>query len=657
MDWCVPEATIFFNFNIQVKTPVKMSNYHLQNFADYLESYKKSIDSPEEFWAEIAANHFTWQKKWDQVLNWDFKKPEINWFIGAKLNITENCIDRHLAENGKKTAILFEPNNPSEPSQSITYQELSVRVNQVANVLRAKGIEKGDRVCIYLPMIPELAISVLACARIGAIHSVVFAGFSAMALASRINDSSCKMVITSDGSYRGTKIVDLKGIVDEALTHTPSVQSVLVVKRTGSEIGWVAERDFWLHTIIETLSTTCAPAIMDAEDPLFILYTSGSTGQPKGMVHTTAGYMVYTAYTFKNVFQYQGNDIFWCTADIGWITGHSYGVYGPLLNGATTVMFEGIPSHPDYSRFWQIIDKHKVTQFYTAPTAIRALAKEDLSYVLPYHLKSLKVLGTVGEPINDEAWYWYNENIGKGNCPIVDTWWQTETGGILISPLPGITETIPTYATLPLPGVQPVLMNEQGEEIKEIQADGRLCLKFPWPSIARTIWGNHERYRETYFSTFNNLYFTGDGALRDQNGNYRITGRVDDIIIVSGHNLGTAPIEDAVNEHPLVAESAIVGFPHAVKGFALYGFITLKDENANQDALFNEINQFITNQIGAIAKLDKMQFTSGLPKTRSGKIMRRILRKIACNELDSLGDITTLLNPEVVEEIIQNRLT
>lgn len=657
MDWFAPEATIFFNFNIRVKTPVKMSNYHLQNFADYLESYKKSIDSPEEFWADIATNHFIWQKKWDQVLNWDFKKPEINWFIGAKLNITENCIDRHLAENGKKTAILFEPNDPSEPSQSITYEELSVRVNQVANVLRAKGIEKGDRVCIYLPMIPELAISVLACARIGAIHSVVFAGFSAMALASRINDSSCKMVITSDGSFRGTKIVDLKGIVDEALTHTPSVQSVLVVKRTGSEIGWVAERDFWLHTLIETVSTNCSPATMDAEDPLFILYTSGSTGQPKGMVHSTAGYMVYTAYTFKNVFQYQGNDIFWCTADIGWITGHSYGVYGPLLNGATTVMFEGIPSHPDYSRFWQIIDKHKVTQFYTAPTAIRALAKEDLSYVLPYHLKSLKVLGTVGEPINDEAWYWYNDNIGKGNCPIVDTWWQTETGGILISPLPGITETIPTYATLPLPGVQPVLMNEQGEEIKEIQADGRLCLKFPWPSIARTIWGNHERYRETYFSTFNNLYFTGDGALRDQNGNYRITGRVDDIIIVSGHNLGTAPIEDAVNEHPLVAESAIVGFPHAVKGFALYGFITLKDENANQEALFNEINQFITNQIGAIAKLDKMQFTSGLPKTRSGKIMRRILRKIACNELDSLGDITTLLNPEVVEEIIQNRLT
>lgn len=657
MDWFAPEATIFFNFNIRVKTPVKMSNYHLQNFADYLESYKKSIDSPEEFWADIATNHFIWQKKWDQVLNWDFKKPEINWFIGAKLNITENCIDRHLAENGKKTAILFEPNDPSEPSQSITYEELSVRVNQVANVLRAKGIEKGDRVCIYLPMIPELAISVLACARIGAIHSVVFAGFSAMALASRINDSSCKMVITSDGSFRGTKIVDLKGIVDEALTHTPSVQSVLVVKRTGSEIGWVAERDFWLHTLIETVSTNCSPATMDAEDPLFILYTSGSTGQPKGMVHSTAGYMVYTAYTFKNVFQYQGNDIFWCTADIGWITGHSYGVYGPLLNGATTVMFEGIPSHPDYSRFWQIIDKHKVTQFYTAPTAIRALAKEDLSYVLPYHLKSLKVLGTVGEPINDEAWYWYNDNIGKGNCPIVDTWWQTETGGILISPLPGITETIPTYATLPLPGVQPVLMNEQGEEIKEIQADGRLCLKFPWPSIARTIWGNHERYRETYFSTFNNLYFTGDGALRDQNGNYRITGRVDDIIIVSGHNLGTAPIEDAVNEHPLVAESAIVGFPHAVKGFALYGFITLKDENANQEALFNEINQFITNQIGAIAKLDKMQFTTGLPKTRSGKIMRRILRKIACNELDSLGDITTLLNPEVVEEIIQNRLT
>ena len=635
-----------------------MSNYHIKHLEEYFNVYRKSVRDPELFWEEIAGEHFVWRKRWDKVLEWDFKKPEVKWYQGAKLNITENCIDRHLAANGEKTAILFEPNDPSEPTQHITYKQLSERVNQFANVLKSKGIQKGDRVCIYLPMIPELAISLLACARIGAIHSVVFAGFSSTALATRINDSDCKMVITSDGSYRGSKAIDLKGIVDEGLTHCSSVVSVLVVKRTNAEIKMVEGRDEWLQPLLDHASIVCEPEIMDAEDPLFILYTSGSTGQPKGMVHTTAGYMVYTAYTFKNVFQYRSNDIYWCTADIGWITGHSYIVYGPLANGATTVMFEGVPSYPDCGRFWEIIEKHKITQFYTAPTAIRALAKEHMDFVTKHDLSSLKVLGTVGEPINEEAWHWYNDNVGKKKSPIVDTWWQTETGGILISPLPGITATKPTYATLPLPGIQPILIGDDGQEIKGNQVDGKLCIKFPWPSIARTIWGNHDRYRETYFSAYENMYFTGDGALRDEVGYYRITGRVDDVIIVSGHNLGTAPIEDAINEHPAVAESAIVGFPHDIKGSALYGFITLKEtgEGRNHENLRKEINQIISEHIGPIAKLDKIQFTVGLPKTRSGKIMRRILRKIACNEMENLGDISTLLNPECVDEIIAARL-
>ncbi len=635
-----------------------MSNYHIKHLEEYFNVYRKSVRDPELFWEEIAEEHFVWRKRWDNVLEWDFKKPEIKWYQGAKLNITENCIDRHLAANGNKTAILFEPNDSSEPAQHITYKQLSERVNQFANVLKSKGIQKGDRVCIYLPMIPELAISLLACARIGAIHSVVFAGFSSTALATRINDSDCKMVITSDGSYRGSKAIDLKGIVDEGLTHCSSVESVLVVKRTNVEIKMVEGRDEWLQPLLDHASIVCEAEIMDAEDPLFILYTSGSTGQPKGMVHTTAGYMVYTAYTFKNVFQYSNDDIYWCTADIGWITGHSYIVYGPLANGATTVMFEGVPSYPDCGRFWEIIEKHKVTQFYTAPTAIRALAKEHMDFVTKHDLSSIKVLGTVGEPINEEAWHWYNDNVGKKKSPIVDTWWQTETGGILISPLPGITATKPTYATLPLPGIQPILIGEDGQEIKGNQVDGKLCIKFPWPSIARTIWGNHDRYRETYFSAYENMYFTGDGALRDEVGYYRITGRVDDVIIVSGHNLGTAPIEDAINEHPAVAESAIVGFPHDIKGSALYGFITLKEtgEGRNHENLRKEINQIISEHIGPIAKLDKIQFTVGLPKTRSGKIMRRILRKIACNEMENLGDISTLLNPECVDEIIKERL-
>ncbi|MDP2541500.1 acetate--CoA ligase [Tenacibaculum discolor] len=635
-----------------------MSNYHVKNLEEYFQVYRKSVRNPELFWEEIAEEHFVWRKKWDTVLDYNFEKTEFKWFEGAKLNITENCIDRHLHIRGDKTAILFEPNNPNEEAEHISYKELHKRVCKFANVLKDHGIKKGDRVCIYLPMIPELAISVLACARIGAVHSVVFAGFSSTALATRVNDCEAKMVITSDGSYRGAKTIDLKSIVDEALENCPTIENVLVAKRINSDIQLKEGRDKWLEPLLEEAYQDCVPEIMDAEDPLFILYTSGSTGSPKGMLHTTAGYMVYTAYTFKNVFNYKENDVYWCTADIGWITGHSYIVYGPLANGATTVMFEGVPSYPDFGRFWEIVEKHNINQFYTAPTAIRALAKENLDFVDSHDLSSIKVLGTVGEPINEEAWHWYNDNVGKKKSPIVDTWWQTETGGIMVSPLPYITPTKPTYATLPLPGIQIALMDENGKEVKGNQVDGRLCIKYPWPSMARTIWGNHQRYKETYFSAFDDMYFTGDGALRDEVGYYRITGRVDDVIIVSGHNLGTAPIEDAVNEHPAVAESAIVGFPHDVKGNALYGYVILKEagETRNQDNLYKEINQIITEHIGPIAKLDKIQFTEGLPKTRSGKIMRRILRKIAHNELDNLGDVSTLLNPEVVKSIIDNRL-
>ncbi|WOD42699.1 acetate--CoA ligase [Hwangdonia lutea] len=635
-----------------------MSNYHIKHLEEYYQVYRKSVREPENFWEEVAEEHFMWQKKWDNVLSWDFNKPEVKWFEGAELNITENCIDRHLATRGEKTAILFEPNDPKEPAEHITYKQLHERVNKFANVLKSQGITKGDRVCIYLPMIPELAISILACARIGAIHSVVFAGFSATALSTRINDSDCKMVITSDGSYRGAKTIDLKGIVDEALESCPGIDTVLVAKRIHSDIQMKAGRDKWLQPLLDEASSACDIEVMKAEDPLFILYTSGSTGKPKGMVHTTAGYMVYTAYTFKNVFQYRENDVYWCTADIGWITGHSYIVYGPLANGATSVMFEGVPSYPDFGRFWEIIEKHKVNQFYTAPTAIRALAKQGTEVIEKHDLSSIKVLGSVGEPINEEAWHWYNDNIGKKQSPIVDTWWQTETGGIMITPIPFVTPTKPTYATLPFIGIQPALMDEEGNELKANQVDGRLCIKFPWPAMARTIWGNHQRYKDTYFSAYENKYFTGDGALRDEVGYYRITGRVDDVIIVSGHNLGTAPIEDAVNEHPAVAESAIVGFPHDVKGNALYGYVILKDvgESRDQDNVRKEINQIITEHIGPIAKLDKIQFTSGLPKTRSGKIMRRILRKIACKETDNLGDTSTLLNPEVVKDIMDNVL-
>ena len=635
-----------------------MSNYHIKHLEEYFQVYRKSSNNPENYWEEIAEEHFLWRKRWDNVLSWDFKKPEVKWFEGAKLNVTENCIDRHLHTKGDKTAIIFEPNDPEEEAQFITYNDLHERVCKFANVLLENGVGKGDRVCIYLPMIPELAVSLLACARIGAIHSVVFAGFSSTALATRINDSSCKMVITSDGSYRGDKTIDLKGIVDEALKTCPCVETVLVARRIHSDITMVEGRDKWLQPLLDKAEKSCYLEIMDAEDPLFILYTSGSTGMPKGMVHTNAGYMVYTAFTFKNIFQYREDDVFWCTADIGWITGHSYIVYGPLANGATTIMFEGLPSHPHYGRFWEVVEKYKVNQFYTAPTVIRALAKQSLDHVEKYDLSSLKVLGSVGEPINEEAWHWYNDNVGKKKSPIVDTWWQTETGGIMISPIPFSTPTKPTYATLPLPGIQPVLLDDEGKEIRGNQVNGNLCIKFPWPSMARTIWGNHERYRETYFDRFENKYFTGDGAFRDEVGYYRITGRVDDVIIVSGHNLGTAPIEDVINEHPAVAESAIVGFPHEIKGNALYGFVILKEtgESRVHDNVRKEINQIITEHIGPIAKLDKIQFTIGLPKTRSGKIMRRILRQVAAHDTSDLGDTSTLLNPEVVEDIIKNAL-
>lgn len=633
-----------------------MSNYHIKHLEEYFQVYRKSVENPENFWEEIAEEHFVWRKKWDNVLSWDFNKPEVKWFEGAKLNITENCLDRHLLSRGDKTAILFEPNDPNEEAQHITYNQLHERVCKMANVLKDKGVKKGDRVCIYLPMIPELVYSVLACARIGAVHSVVFAGFSSSALATRINDCNCKTVITSDGSYRGAKTIDLKVIVDKALVDCPDVNSVLVAKRIDSESSMKEGRDYWLQPLLDEAHGDCSIEIMDAEDPLFILYTSGSTGMPKGMLHTTAGYMVYSSYTFKNVFNYTEKDVYWCSADVGWITGHSYIIYGPLANGATSVLFEGVPSYPDYSRFWEIVEKHKVNQFYTAPTAIRALAKEGLEYTQKHDLSSLKVIGTVGEPINEEAWHWYDDNIGKNQAPIVDTYFQTENGGIMLTPIPYVTPTKPTYATLPFIGIQPCLMDEKGKEISGNQVSGRLCIKFPWPSIARTIYGNHHRYKETYFTAFDGKYFNGDGALRDEVGYYRITGRVDDVIIVSGHNLGTAPIEDAINEHPAVAESAIVGFPHDIKGNALYGYVILKEigEKRDQVNLKAEINQIITEQIGPIAKLNKIQFTQGLPKTRSGKIMRRILRKIACNEADQLGDISTLLNPEVVQDIMDN---
>ena len=621
-----------------------------KNIDDYNSLYNHSITNPEEFWSQVADS-FLWKKKWSKVLKYDFSTPKFEWFVEGKLNITENCLDRYVKIHPEKTAIIFEPNDPENETTYISYKKLHSKVCRFANVLKNNNVKKGDRVCIYLPMVPELAIAVLACARIGAVHSVVFAGFSSTALSARINDASCKMIITSDGSFRGNKIIDLKSIVDEALNDCDCVDSVIVLNRINSNI-YLNNNEKWWHEELKKVSDDCPAEIMDSEDSLFILYTSGSTGKPKGMVHSCGGYMVYSSYSFKNVFDYNDNDIYWCTADIGWITGHSYIVYGPLLNGATSIMFEGVPSYPDFGRFWQICEKHKVNQFYTAPTAIRALAKHPLDFVEKYDLSSLKVLGTVGEPINEEAWNWYNENIGKDKCPIVDTWWQTETGGIMITSLANVTEGKPTFATKPMMGIQPVLFDENGSEFNENNKNGILGIKYPWPSIARTIYGDHERYKNVYFSAYPGYYFPGDGAYRDDEGNYRITGRVDDVVIVSGHNLGTAPIEDIINMHPNVIESALVGYPHDIKGNALYAYVILKNES-KKDHIRTEINQLISKTIGPIAKPEKIQFVPGLPKTRSGKIMRRILRKIACGEKSEFGDISTLLNPEIVDEIVK----
>jgi len=621
-----------------------------KNLDEYHNLYKQSVENPESFWADVAES-FNWNKKWSKVVDFDFSIPSFEWFKNAKLNITENCLDRHVETHPDKTAIIFEPNDINQTAEHISYKELHKRVCQFSNVLKNNNIQKGDRVCIYLPMVPELAIAVLACARVGAVHSVVFAGFSSSALSARINDASCKMVLTSDGSFRGNKTIDLKSIVDEALKDCNCVDSVIVLNRINSGIT-LNQNEKWWNDELDKVDDNFPAEIMDSEDPLFILYTSGSTGKPKGMVHSSGGYMVYTAYSFKNVFDYDDDDIYWCTADIGWITGHSYIVYGPLLNGATTMMFEGVPSYPDFGRFWEICEKHKVNQFYTAPTAIRALAKHPLDYVNKYDLSSLKVLGTVGEPINEEAWNWYNENIGKNKCPIVDTWWQTETGGIMITSLANVTDGKPTFATKPMMGIQPVLFDENGNEFDDNNKNGILGIKYPWPSIARTIYGNHVRYKNVYFSAYPGYYFPGDGAFRDEDGNYRITGRVDDVVIVSGHNLGTAPIEDVINMHENVVESALVGYPHDIKGNALYAFVILKDDSKIDD-IKTEINQLISKTIGPIAKPEKIQLVPGLPKTRSGKIMRRILRKIACGEKDNFGDISTLLNPDIVNEIVQ----
>ena len=631
----------------------------ISSFEEYKLAYKKSIETPENFWADIA-NNFIWHKKWDSVLEWNFSEPTIKWFINGKFNITENAIDRHLSDNANKTAFIWEPNAIDGEQKIITYQHLHDEVCKVANTLKTLGIKKGDRVCIYMPMIPETVFAMLACARIGAIHSVVFAGFSASALAGRIQDCDCKIILTTDGAYRGAKDIPIKAVVDEALETCSSVEKVLVYKHTNTPINLNKERDVIWQDVVSVAANTCVPELMDSEDVLFILYTSGSTGKPKGVVHTCGGYMVYTCYTFRNVFQINteqsSNDLFWCTADVGWITGHSYIAYGPLLAGASSVIFEGVPTFPDAGRFWNIIDKHNVTHFYTAPTAIRALEAAGLEFVKPYKLNSLKVLGSVGEPINEEAWHWYNKNIGKEKCPIVDTWWQTETGGIMISTLAGVTPTKPSFATLPLPGIQPLLVDDKGNEIVGNNVEGNLCVKFPWPSIIRTTYGDHKRCREAYFSAYKGLYFTGDGCRRDENGFYRITGRVDDVMNVSGHRIGTAEVESAINMHADVVESAVVGYPHDIKGQGIYAYVIAPSTNKNPDNLRKEIIAEVAKIIGPIAKPDKIQIVSGLPKTRSGKIMRRILRKVAEGDLNNLGDTSTLLDPAVVEEIINGKL-
>jgi acetyl-CoA synthetase len=623
----------------------------ITTFEEYTKEYELSVKDPETFWAD-KANYFTWRKKWDKVLDWNFEEPKVKWFINGKLNITENCLDRHLQNKSNQAALIWEPNDPKEKNRILTYKELHEQVCRFANVLISNGAKKGDRICLYMPMVPELAIALLACARIGAIHSVVFGGFSSSALSDRVIDATANIIVTTDGGYRGNKAIPMKGIVDEAMEKCGSVKKVIVFKRTGEEVAMKAGRDLWWHEEMAKAKAENKAEEMDSEDPLFILYTSGSTGKPKGVVHNIGGYMVYADYSFRNVFQYDDKDIYWCTADIGWVTGHSYIVYGPLLAGATSIMFEGVPTYPDAGRFWEVIDKYKVNQFYTAPTAIRSLMACGLDFVKPYKLDSLKVLGSVGEPINEEAWHWYNDHIGKGKCPIVDTWWQTETGGILISPLAGITKTKPSYATLPLPGVQPVLVDSSGQEIKGNGVEGNLCIKFPWPSIIRTTYGDHERCRQTYFGVYKGLYFTGDGCKRDEDGYYRIMGRVDDVINVSGHRMGTAEVENAIDEHEDVIESAVVGYPHDIKGQGIYAFV-IYDKNSKKDheLLKKEILAVVTKIIGPIARPDRIQLVSGLPKTRSGKIMRRILRKVAEGDFQNLGDISTLLDPAVVDEI------
>lgn len=627
-----------------------MKMKRIQNFEDYLQQYRASVENPEQFWAEVAQS-FRWRKTWDKVLEWDFNDYRVQWFIGGKLNICENALDRHLPERAHQTAIIWEANNPEQPSVMITYGELYEQVCRFANVLKANGVQKGDRVCIYMPMIPEAVVAMLACARIGAVHSVVFAGFSAQSLADRILDADCKVVLTADMGERGAKQIAIKEIVDEALTKCPGVRRCIVFRKGTQPVAMTEGRDVWWQDEMAKADAHCPAEEMDAEDMLFILYTSGSTGKPKGVVHTCGGYMVYTAYTFQNVFQYREGEVYWCTADIGWITGHSYIVYGPLLSGATTLIFEGIPTYPDAGRFWQVCEKHAVNIFYTAPTAIRSLMSFGEAVPSKYNLDSLRVIGSVGEPINEEAWHWYHEYVGKGRCPIVDTWWQTETGGIMISPLAGITVQKPTYATLPLPGIQPVLVDDKGNEIHGNPAEGNLCIRFPWPSMLRTTFGDHERCKQTYFSTYKGLYFTGDGCRRDEDGYYRITGRVDDVINVSGHRIGTAEIENAINEHPFVVESAVVGYPHEIKGQGIYAFVVCSDTPPDMELFRMAVNREVTRVIGPIAKPDIIQVVDGLPKTRSGKIMRRILRKIAEGDTSNLGDTTTLLDPSVVDRI------
>ncbi len=623
----------------------------ITSLSDYFKKYEQSEKDPEKFWSEIADT-FIWKKKWDKVLDWDFESVDIKWFKNAKLNITENIFERNLKDRGDKTAIIWEPNDPNEPSIHLTYNELYEETCKFSNALRDKGVKKGDRVIIYMPMVPEAAIAMLACARVGAVHSVVFAGFSSISLADRINDCQAKMILTSDGNFRGNKTIPVKPVVDEALEKCSTIESVIVLERTKQKVNMTEGRDYWWHDCINGISSQCVPEILDSEDMLFILYTSGSTGKPKGVVHSSAGYMVYSAYTFLNVFQYDENDIYWCTADVGWITGHSYIVYGPLICGATSVMFEGVPTFPNVSRFWDVVDKYKVNQFYTAPTAIRALQAHGLEPLKNNSLDSLKVIGSVGEPINEEAWHWYHDNIGKGNCPLVDTWWQTETGGIMISALAGITPNKPAHASLPLPGIQPVIVDSDGNELIGNNVQGNLCVKFPWPSILRTTYGDHQRCINTYFSHYKGMYFTGDGVKRDHDGYLRILGRVDDVINVSGHRMGTAEVENAINEHEEVIESAVVGYPHEIKGEGIYAYVIVNSKSSD-DLIKKEITDVVRRVIGPIAKPDKIQIVSGLPKTRSGKIMRRILRKVASNDFDNLGDTSTLLNPDVVDEIIK----